>query len=1206
MSKMISVASGFQYSVNIAYDLGSDEKLKNFIPTRSALNLLKDILLSTNPTSTERARILIGAYGRGKSHIVLMILSMLMGKDPALLEKAMPSIRQDEKLYQLLTNYYESGMKILPIIISGSNTSLTQAFLLALERTLRGYDLMDIMPETNYQAAIMTINRWKDGYQKVYKQFEKEVDMPVDKFIAELKDFNIEIYEQFERVYPKLTAGSTFNPFSGFDVIEIYESVIKELKSKGYSGIYLVYDEFSKFLEANISEASVSDTKMLQDFAEKCNRSGDEQMHIILISHKEIANYIDKLPKQKVDGWRGVSGRFKHEHLHNNFTQTYEIISTVIQKDKKLWQSFRSRHADDFKLLAYRYIKHPILKDESEDDWNRVINGCYPLHPISTYILPRLSEKVAQNERTLFTFLSANGESTLSSFLKNYNDDSFRLLTPDMIYDYFSPQLKKEVYAGAIHDYYILTEKILEKIENGTLESKIIKTLSLIYILEQFEKLAPTSNELLGIYERDYSAEYIKQAIENLIEKEYVIYWQRSNDYLRLKETSGVDINRKISDTVEIQRNSLTVKDMLNKANFDNYMYPSRYNDEKEMTRYFSFEFIDEDELEENTEWDIKSETIQADGIIYGIIPNGKDSIISLREKVAKSSRNYRRYIFIVPKHYIEIDNTVRRYTAAITLRDAAASDRVLRDEYEVIYEDLQEVVNNFISSYTRPESLKATYIFDGKERDIPRKTVLTNLLSDICEETYGEMPVINNETINKDKITPTAVSSRTKIITALLRNELENGLGFTGTGQEVSIMRSTLLRTGVMVEEKNGITHINLHPEDKLMENLLKTITNFILKVRKNGSGEIVDLYDDLTSARGHIGIRKGLIPIYLAAVFHEYRKEIILSDKYGQVSLSADTLLQMNSKPSEYSMVYLDWNAEKETFVSRLEKIFKKFVITEEKSINSYGYVVAAMKRWYMALPKYSKGIKILYDGSPVDKSDLEFLKLLRQDMGSHELLFKKLPEAFMYRGEFNANLSDNIRCVKERYDNVLKDLKVYLAAEVKKMFCDSKKKLLYDKMSLSSIIKDWMETLRDGILEQIFSDGTQYCLELFNTVTNDESIFIEKLAKVATGLRLEDWDESTVKIFYDNLKKYKATAEAYKPVLIDENALNSTNTYQVTFANASGETVTKRFKKIDESPRGHLLYNTILSQIENMGQSISEQEKRQILMEVLKKLC
>ena len=51
---------------------------------------------------------------------------------------------------------------------------------------------------------------------------------------------------------------------------------------------------------------------MLQDFAEKCNRSGEYQLHLMLISHKEISNYIDSLPKQKVDGWRGISERFLH------------------------------------------------------------------------------------------------------------------------------------------------------------------------------------------------------------------------------------------------------------------------------------------------------------------------------------------------------------------------------------------------------------------------------------------------------------------------------------------------------------------------------------------------------------------------------------------------------------------------------------------------------------------------------------------------------------------------------------------------------------------------------------------------------------------------------------------------------------------------------------------------------------------------------
>ena len=218
MSDMISVASGFQYSVNIGYDLNNDGKLKNFIPTQSALRLLSDVLDSTAVTSTERSRILIGAYGKGKSHIVLMILSMLLKKDLSLFEKTMPKISENPRLLQAVQNYYDSSEKILPVVITGSNTSLTQAFLLALQRTLSDNDLLSIMPETNYRAAISVINRWQNEFPKTYELFCEAIDKPVSVFIEELSNYSISAYEVFERVYPSLTAGSTFNPFLGFDV----------------------------------------------------------------------------------------------------------------------------------------------------------------------------------------------------------------------------------------------------------------------------------------------------------------------------------------------------------------------------------------------------------------------------------------------------------------------------------------------------------------------------------------------------------------------------------------------------------------------------------------------------------------------------------------------------------------------------------------------------------------------------------------------------------------------------------------------------------------------------------------------------------------------------------------------------------------------------------------------------------------------------
>ena len=176
MSEMISVASGFQYSVNIGYDLNNDAKLKNFIPTQSALQLLSDVLDSTAVTSTERSRILIGAYGKGKSHIVLMILSMLLKKDLSLFEKTMPKISENPRLLQSVHNYYDSSEKILPVVITGSSTSLTQAFIIALQRTLSDNGLLDIMPETNYRAAIAVIDRWKSEFPQTYKLFCNAID----------------------------------------------------------------------------------------------------------------------------------------------------------------------------------------------------------------------------------------------------------------------------------------------------------------------------------------------------------------------------------------------------------------------------------------------------------------------------------------------------------------------------------------------------------------------------------------------------------------------------------------------------------------------------------------------------------------------------------------------------------------------------------------------------------------------------------------------------------------------------------------------------------------------------------------------------------------------------------------------------------------------------------------------------------------------
>lgn len=1213
MSKMIWVASGFQYSVNIGFDLNNEDKLQNFIPTKSALELLEETLVSTRPTATDRARVLIGAYGKGKSHIMLMILSILQKKDLNLFGKLMPKIEENPRLRQLIANYYESDNRILPVVITGSSTSLSQAFLLALRRALSENGMLDVMPETNYKAAAATIQRWQTDFYETYQKFAELIDVAPEVFAEHLLDYDSLAYETFVRIYPMLTAGSMFDPFLGFDIIDLYENVAKGIRARGYTGIYLVYDEFSKFLEANIANASVSDTKMLQDFAEKCNRSGELQMHIMLVSHKEIANYIDKLPKQKVDGWRGVSERFKHVHLNNNFSQTYEIIASVIQRNE-LWEDFCVQHEAEMQGVAQIYENHPLFMDLRETGFGQVLLGCYPLHPVSTFILPRLSEKVAQNERTLFTFLSAQGTATLSAWLENFDDEKYEFITPDRVFDYFEPLLRKEIYDEQIHHIFVLTSMILDELEEGTLESKLIKTISLIYILGQFERLKPTSGELVNIYAGAYTPEEVGQAIRNLIDQKYLLYLKRSNDYLQLKQASGVNIRQKINDTIERQRAFISIRDILNGVNFDKFMYPVRYNDEREMTRYFSFEFVSGREITVDVDWKVKSESVLADGVIYGILPDDEDGLDEIRRNVIKTSPTNPQALFVLPKHYREIESIVREYYAVMTLRDdTGTADRVLFDEYQVIYEDLLDVMVDFMSGYTRPESGKAIFIQNGEERQITRKAMLTSLLSDICFKVFSETPIINNEVINRNDITTVTSNSRRRILTALLRTELEPNLGLSGFGQDVSIMRSTLIRTGIL--STDSVPRINLSPEIEPAENsqrisrMIGVIEQFFLETRRAGAQSFSLLYERLTGLEFGIGLRRGLIPIYIAVVLHEHRKDIVLADRFGQVSPSADLLAQIDAAPGAYTASYIDWNPEKETFIKRLSEMFADYIIEEEKNGSAYDYVANAMRRWYMDLPRYSRECKRKPNGDRITKRDLKAISFLKQNSSGFQLLFEQLPGAYELKEEDVSELQTYIRNAKEEYDSLLGELRQRLIWETKALFSPTPLET-ENRVSLAAIIGDWVETLDEKVTEQLFPDGTHRLLELFRIVPNDEATFIARLAKLVTDLRLEDWDDTTLDLCIERLKQYKETAEAFHTVRAEgqeiEPATGDTTTYQITFPTNDGKAVTKRFAQVQYGSRGKLLYNQITSALASMGQALSEQEKRQIMMEILEKLC
>lgn len=801
----------------------------------------------------------------------------------------------------------------------------------------------------------------------------------------------------------------------------------------------------------------------------------------------------------------------------------------------------------------------------------------------------------------------------MSAFIANQRAGERFFILPDLIYDYFQPLMQKEFYTGEIHQQYILVSAAMQDLSEASISAKLLKTIALIYIVGEFEKLAPKLDILLDIYGNLYGCDVVENALLDLEKNNFIIRLRRNNGFLRLKESSGVDVWQKIRDKVAAIGQNYAVEAILNDMNFDRYVYPSRYNDEKEMIRYFRFDFIAGDVLEAKHDLAAKIANIPADGIIYGILPQDEEQLNNLRQ-ILPSIKNAK-VIFVLPREYSDISGSIQELQVVDGLRSEATNDKVLCSEYGLIYDDLYEVVVNYIRGFIRPEDEQSDYFYQGEKKNFYRKSQLSEFLSQIMDKIYSATPVINNEVVNKDDITRMAITSRSKVIAGLLRRELEYDLGLKGSGQDIAIMRSTLLRTGILNQGDSKVIRLNLCPvENTTLANVLQQIKNMLWDELGSEKLCMSEVYDYLTNPVHHVGMRRGIIPIYLAVVLHGLKNRLVFSNSFGEVALDAELLQQINTAPENFFVEKINWDEAKENYLHNLRLLFADYMIPDEQGAEpgNYAQIYTAMESWYRALPRYSKELACSLDGKKMDKEKRKFLNVFRNRRNSARVvLFSEFPEIFN-TGDDYVNLLGRIVCAKRFFDEAWTVLLQYLGDFLRRTF----RKESNARSTTVSVLKNWLDSLPDGIMQQAFADNTDKFLQLVREASADEQDFIQKLSALLTGLRIDDWSDREIEVFKAKVIAHKETAENYQIDFVSRNAWqkdlsvsdvgeSSVEGYEIRLCDEQGNYSIKRFAKVEYAPRGKRLLNSLHARLEEVGQGLTLAEKRQIVMELLSNL-
>lgn len=1159
-NELIGVNENFQYSVNLQFDINNISKIKEYIPTKDGCELLKKYITSVY-SGKNRATTLIGPYGKGKSHLLLILITLLNDYDEndiKYIDNFIEKTKEiDSEFYETIKEMREKKTKLMPIIINSNYGDLNQAFLLALSEALERENLNNIVTNTYFDVAIKVIEKWEEKYKEAITDFStclKEYSCSLRELKLGLKNYSEKYYEIFKNVYSCILHGQEFNPLVNSDIVKTYKDLTHEISQYGYNGIFIVFDEFSKFLEYVDNSHMMRDLKILQDFAEVADRtSSEEQIHISCITHKSMNQYTNNLNEEKTNAFKTVEGRFKELYFNRSLEQNYEIVSYALEK-KEGYDSYYLNKYKEHKKFYENIKKLNIFKDVNDID-KILFKGCFPLNPITVYSLIGLSEKIAQNERTLFTFLTDDDSNSLKSFISNNNDGLFNI---NKIYDYFKLLFKKEI-DSVIKELWLKAENAINKIKDDN-QIAIIKALSIIYMINETDIFIPDDETIrLSL---NMTEEVYQKAIDELIDKS-IIKRKKISDELEFSTVYNRELSKEIKRLVDTQFIDINVRDIMNEIIPKRYSLPRRYNEQYKITRFFLNVFITEEQLLNMNNFDILFEENYCDGIILNLIRESRN-IQNIREHFEHINAN---------NVVLEIPKTVFPKNIVMWLREYKSINEMLSDknlgselnsELELMLKETIDTLEEQIAIYYSNDNIQEYLYKNTLEKKVHN---ISSYISKICSEIYSQTPIINNELINKKDLSAPIKKARDIVIDTILSND--KSLIKSSTSAEATIYKA-------IVDKK----------ETKSISKIMEIIDEFIAS-SENDKISFENLYSILE--KQPYSLRKGIIPILIAMALYNYSDIIVIYFMNKEIDLDSGNLIKINENPEKYYIHTEKGTSDKIKYLSNLMYIFDVPNLDTQR-IN-LRKLVEKMRRWFLSLPRILREYNV--ENSELNIKN-EYIKikneLLRPDINNNEFIYQKMFEIF--------NLSDyesvlnEIKNMKKTFDNFLNN---YLENLIKKTKDAINKNF---KGSLTSLLKEWFKKYKLESSTTIYELRTKNFIEYVKTLTtHDENDVIEEISKIMTGYYIEDWQPNDYEMFINSINDVLYDVKENK-----SSNENSTNKITLFY----GEEKIEKYlaTSTEVSTIGNTMKNNIEDLIDEYGSSLTEQEKISVLVDIIKK--
>ena len=878
------------------------------------------------------------------------------------------------------------------------------------------------------------------------------------------------------------------------DVIALLSAVRDRYCPDQIDRLAIIWDEFGRHLEELVLRGTAADLSDVQTLAEFCARTKRAPTTFALLLHQGLGRYATNTSVTVQREWQKIEGRFETVQFVDDSKELYQLVSRIVRQ-------IRSSGRPTGNLVT-RSVKRcreaGLFADFSEGEIRRLLTDSYPLEPLTLYLLPRVSARVAQNERTLFTYLNSL--------------DAAAPVSPDNLYDYFSDAMRADTLPGGSYHTWLETEAALHSA--GGSDEKTLKCACLLGLGLVGER-SRVSRRLLEWAVSGYG-EFgsARDSVMRLIDAKLLLY-RRNADSVSIWHGTDLDLRGRLDQEKERLRPRFDHVSVLTSEAPPAPWKPIEYNVEYGIERSFDTCLVAaRSVISAANVAEVLPPATTADGVLYVAIPDSYAETAEARKALAAATLDTG-VIVALPRHVGPIAESALEVRALQLLRQDSsllAEDPLAESEIAQMTDDAQSYLGQQLNRMAQPSAEGPEYLWDRRFREIKSAKELRQLLSEIMRRIYPLTPRIKNELIVRRRPRPVIVNARKKLILAILERSGTENLGLEGYRPDMSMFRTVLLLTGLYRragQPAGGGESVWRYAspselEDHGLRQVWERLRDY-LTVPTDHPKPLVGLVSQLSAAP--YGVRQGIVPILLAAALRAFPGPISITLTNGEYvsDLLPSTIEAMAARPDEYQVLVPELTADQKAYLAQVAALFG---FMEECAVEAdpVRRCHDALVQWRSTLPHSALASRYLSSRARV------FGRLMAKEIDPYRLLFDAMPAALGLKDAGVDDLLALLRGCKEEVEGVVNWNYDAAGRAIRSAF----PALNGAPATLRQVVGTWAAFFPGSVAQEI-KDGIARALITRASMRYDtDRALADALAALLVGKRIDRWEDSSIVVF------------------------------------------------------------------------------------------